>query len=522
MFDHDALSTIGTLARENARRAPGRACNVFEGRTTTFAAFDAHCDRIANAFTDLAARRVAYLGKNCDTVFEVLVGAARAGVLFAPVNWRLAPPEVAAILADFAPQVLFVGPECAEAVAAIRGRLPPGLTLIAMEGGHPQWPAFDAWRDASRAEAHPDRGRAGEPVLVLFTSGTTGLPKGAMLSHDNLFGQRRHTPATLTYDHWNDDDVSLTSMPVAHIAGSGWWMLGFVNACTNIITREFDPGAIIAIIARERVSKLFLVPAALQLIVRHPEAIGTDFRCVDLICYGAAPMPLALLREAITLIGCDFLQCYGLTETTGTVAMLLPAEHTADGAPRMRSAGRAAPGSQIRIVGPHGETLPPGAIGEVAIRGTAVMLGYLDKPDATAQVLGRDGWFRSGDAGYLDEDGFLYIHDRIKDMIITGGENVYPAEVENAIFGHPDVDEVAVIGVPDEVWGEAVKAIVAPRPGHVVDREAVLAWTRERLAAFKCPKTIDIVDALPRNAAGKVLRRELRRPYWAVQERQVH
>ncbi|WP_226581208.1 long-chain-fatty-acid--CoA ligase [Acuticoccus sediminis] len=522
MFDIGTLSTVGALARENARRAPARACNIFEGRVTTFAAFDGFCDRVANAIADEGAERVAYVGKNCDLAFEIFVGSARAGALFAPVNWRLAPPEIAAIVVSFDPQILFVGPELVDAVTRVRGQLPAGLTLIAVEGGHPEWPDYAAWRDAARGEPYPEQCRPEDPVLVLYTSGTTGLPKGALISHDNLFGQRRHTPPNLAYDHWRDDDVSLMSMPFAHIAGIGWWMLGFLNACPNVITREFDPGAILQIIAREGVSKLFLVPAALQFVVRHPAAAGTDFSRVNLICYGAAPMPLALLRESIALIGCEFLQCYGLTETTGTIAMLLPEEHTLEGAPRMRSAGRAAPGSEIRIVDAAGAPLPVGEIGEIAIRGTAVMVGYHANPEATADVLDRDGWFRSGDAGYLDEEGFLYIHDRIKDMIITGGENVYPAEVENAIFGHPDVNEVAVIGVPDETWGEAVKAIVSARPGHKVDAANVLAWTRERLAAFKCPKTVEVVDMLPRNAAGKVLKRELRRPFWSGQNRQVH
>ncbi|WP_420392077.1 fatty acid--CoA ligase [Acuticoccus sp.] len=522
MIDIDALTTVGAVSRSNARRAPDRACNVFEGQVTTFAEFDARCDRVANALAAVGASRVAYLGKNCDLVTEVFVGTTRAGGIFAPINWRLAPPEIAAILGGFDPQLLFVGPEFVGAVEAIGDGLPAGLTVLAMEGGHPSWPDYEAWRDAHDASAMEERSGPDGPALVLFTSGTTGVPKGAMLSHENLLGQRRETPRDLPYDHWRDDDVSLMAMPLAHIGGIGWWLIAFENACPSVIAREFDPSKVVDFIERDRVSKLFIVPAALQFIVRHPRAREADFSRIDMICYGAAPMPLQLLREAMDVIGCGFLQAYGLTETTGTIAMLLPEDHVREGSPRMRSAGRAVPGSEIRVVGPDGNVLPPGEIGEVAIRGGTVMLGYLNNPEATADVLSPDGWLRSGDAGYLDEDGYLTIHDRIKDMIISGGENVYPAEVENAIFGHPDVNEVAVIGVPDDRWGEAVKAVVSPRDGRQVDEPSLIAWTRERLAAFKCPKTVDVVDALPRNATGKVLKRELRKRYWADRERQVN
>jgi acyl-CoA synthetase (AMP-forming)/AMP-acid ligase II len=233
-------------------------------------------------------------------------------------------------------------------------------------------------------------------------------------------------------------------------------------------------------------------------------------------------MPLELLREALKVIPCDYSQAYGMTETTGTISLLGPEDHDPAGSPRMRSAGKAVPGSEIRILDPEGQEVPQGEIGEIAIRSGNNMAGYWKKPEKTAEIMTEDGFLRSGDAGYMDADGYVYIHDRIKDMIVSGAENVYPAEVENAIFGHPDVAEVAVIGVPDERWGEAVKAIVTPKEGHSVDPQDIIAWTRQKLAAFKCPKTVDVIEAMPRNPSGKLLKRELRKPYWEGQERQVH
>ena len=238
--------------------------------------------------------------------------------------------------------------------------------------------------------------------------------------------------------------------------------------------------------------------------------------------YGAAPMPLPLLKEAIEVVGCQFIQCYGMTETTGTIAILPPEDHVPEGSERMRSAGRPAMGCEIAVFDPDGKPVKTGEIGEVAVRAPANMLGYWKNPEATTKTLRDDGWLLSGDAGYLDEDGYLFIHDRIKDMIISGGENVYPAEVESALYAHPSISEAAVIGVPDPKWGEAVRAVVTLKPNATLDEKEVLAWMRGKLAAFKCPKAIDVIDVMPRNASGKLLKRDLRAPYWEGRERQVN
>jgi acyl-CoA synthetase (AMP-forming)/AMP-acid ligase II len=265
-----------------------------------------------------------------------------------------------------------------------------------------------------------------------------------------------------------------------------------------------------------------MVPAAIQIVIRHPRAREVNYSRLGHILYGASPIPLELLKEAMEVFGCGFVQMYGMTETSGTIVALPPEDHDPKGSPKMRSAGKPLPGVEIVILDEAGNRLPPGQVGEIASRSNANMAGYWNLPEATAKTLQADGFLRTGDAGYMDEDGYVYIHDRVKDMIISGGENVYPAEVENAIFGHPAVADVAVVGVPDSKWGEAVKACVVLKDGATATEGDVISWARQRIAAYKAPKSVDFIEALPRNPSGKILRRELRAPYWEGRERQVN
>jgi acyl-CoA synthetase (AMP-forming)/AMP-acid ligase II len=278
---------------------------------------------------------------------------------------------------------------------------------------------------------------------------------------------------------------------------------------------------LIEVIERHRVSQLFLVPSVIQSLLDHPEGKPERLRSLRVLRYGAAPISASLLRQARATLSCDFVQVYGMTEATGTVACLSPADHEDSAvAGRMRSCGKPLVDIQIGIVDAQGLTVPSGIVGEICIRAGSVMAGYWKQPEATAEAFYGD-WYRSGDAGYLDEAGYLYLHDRIKDMIISGGENIYPAEVENAICDHEAVEEAAVIGVPDRHWGEAVKAIIVIKKGSTVTRAEVIEFLRGRIAGFKVPKSIDFVTALPRTPSGKILRRELRVPYWAGRDRQI-
>ncbi|MBS0408572.1 MAG: fatty acid--CoA ligase [Proteobacteria bacterium] len=525
MNDTSSARSLGDIARIQAAARGQRTAFAFEGRATTYAQFDRHTNQVANGLVALGVRpgdRVAYLGKNSDAYFEILFGAAKAGAVMAPINWRLAPPEVLYIVRDAEAKVLFVGPEFIDQARGLLPEFASVVAVIAAEGGAPDWLDYPAWRDSQPTEDPAVAVGWEDPAIQLYTSGTTGHPKGAMLPHRALLGPRAlQRAADTNWNRWSEDDVSLVAMPVFHIGGTGWGIMGLYNGAKGVIAREFDPNRVLDFIAEDRISKMFMVPAAMQIVVRHPKARETDFSCLKYLLYGASPIPLDLLKECMEVFGCGFVQMYGMTETSGTIVALPPEDHDPKGNPRMRSAGKALPGVELAILDEAGTPLPPGQVGEIATRSAANMSGYWNLPEATAKTIDAEGWLRTGDAGYMDDDGYVFIHDRVKDMIISGGENIYPAEVENAIFGHPAVADVAVIGVPDARWGEAVKAVVVPKAGQAPSPAEIIAWARERIAGYKVPKSVDFIDALPRNASGKILRRELREPYWAGLERRV-
>jgi acyl-CoA synthetase (AMP-forming)/AMP-acid ligase II len=525
MSDIREPANLADMVRARARTRGNAIAFEFEQRRTSFSEFDIKTNRVANALIALGVKpgeRIAYLGKNSDIYFELLLGAMKAKVVMAPVNWRLAGPEIAFIVEDCKAPVLFVGPEFVDQVRGIQAQLPSVRSFIATEGGTPDWQEFAAWRDAQSGDDPKVDISPRDIAIQLYTSGTTGKPKGAMLSHANFLNLvQAGKDEKPDWNKWSEDDVSLVAMPIFHIGGSGWGVLGLYQGAKGVIAREFDPTKILDFFEQSGITKLFMVPAAMQFVVRQPRAREVDFSRLKYMLYGASPIPAALLKECIEVFKCGFVQMYGMTETTGTIVALAPEDHV-EGLDRMRSAGKALPGVELAILDADGNKLPPGEVGEIATRSGSNMAGYWNLPEATASTLGVDGWLRTGDAGYLDQDGYLYIHDRIKDMIISGGENIYPAEVESAICDHPDVAEAAVVGIPDEKWGEAVKAIVVLKPGRKATAADIIGFTRERIAGFKTPKSVDFIAALPRNASGKILRRHLRDPYWAGKDRQVN
>jgi long-chain acyl-CoA synthetase len=362
---------------------------------------------------------------------------------------------------------------------------------------------------------------ADDVAFQLYSSGTTGRPKGVMLSNSNFFGL-----LPLAKDMWEigPDAVNLVAMPLFHIGGGGWATAGMYEGATSVIVRELDPAALVRLIPERRITHAFLVPAVIQFMLGVPGVEEADFSSMRVVVYGASPISEAVLAKAVETFGCKFWQAYGLTETTGAVVNLPPEDHDLSGPDRhrLRSCGKAGPGVELRIVDPAtGEDMALGEVGEIWIRSPQVMKGYWNQPEASADAIAGDGWFRSGDAGYLDADGYLYIHDRVKDMIVSGGENVYPAEVENVLMSHPAIADVAVIGVPDDRWGETPKAIVVLASGADVTEEDIIDFSRERLAKFKCPTSVDFVDSLPRNPSGKILKKDLRAPFWEGRERFV-
>ncbi|MBV7257276.1 fatty acid--CoA ligase [Pacificimonas sp. WHA3] len=520
------IRLVGQLPPFHAEHRPDQLAARFEGRETTYAEFDLRTNRIANRLAaDGLSRgdRVAYLGKNSDEYFELFFACAKAGVVLIPIGWRLAGPEIEYIAADCDAAIMFVGPELVEKAISIHSSCPGIRTLIAMETGVSGLTGFSDWYSGAGDGAPDIALTPASPLLQLYTSGTTGRPKGAVLSHANFTeGRARMSEHDMTWNEWTDDDVSLVAMPCSHIGGTGWGFMGYHAGALNVIAREFIPSAVLDFIERDGISKLFMVPAAIQFVLADPRAQSVDYSRLNYILYGASPIPLDLLRRAIEVFQCGFCQQYGMTETTGTIVYLPPEDHDVEGNQRMRGAGKPFPWVSLRVRGSDGDIVGPGVIGEVETRSCHNMLGYWKLDNATRETIADDGWLKTGDAGYLDEDGYLYIQDRVKDMICSGAENIYPAEVESAVYGHPDIAEVAVIGVPDDQWGEAVKAIVVAKPGTSPAAADIIAFARTRIAAFKAPKSVDFIDALPRNPSGKILRKDLRAPFWKGRDRAVN
>jgi long-chain acyl-CoA synthetase len=520
----DHIRSATAMLRHWATEQPDAPMLTLGAETISWGGFYQRAIRVANALAAdgvVPGERVAFLDRNGIEYFELFFGCALLGAVSVAVNWRLAAPEMAAIVKDAGATVLVYGTDYQAAATEIMSTTSCVRRYLPVS-------ELSAWRDAGVIGAVTDPGfepGADDVVTQLYTSGTTGLPKGVMISGRNLATILHGAVEVFRIER---DTVSMVAMPLFHIGGTGWALSGMSRGGHSVIVRDVDPVDILHIIEEHRITDAFVVPAVLMFLLATPQLADTDVGSLRTIYYGASPISEDVLVNSMRALGCDFAQVYGLTETTGAITSLMPADHDPDG-PRanlLRSAGRPFSHVELRIEdSATGEVLPAGAVGEVMTRSSQNMLGYWNKPDDTASVLSADGWFRTGDAGWLSEDGYLFLHDRIKDMVVSGGENVYPAEVENALLAHPSVADAAVIGVPDDRWGETVKAVVVRAPGAEQDNDAlsadIKAFTRTRLAPYKCPTSIDFVEALPRNPSGKVLKRELRAPYWKGRERNI-
>jgi long-chain acyl-CoA synthetase len=521
-----AIRTVADIIREHGRARPDVAAVIYGERTLTYGDFDDRANRFANG---LAAEgvgpqdRVAYLDRNAPEFVDAMFGAAKVAAVLCPVNWRLAPPEAAFIVNDSEATVPVVGEELLPMLDAMAPELTTvKKTIVVGDDPSGRCERYDDWL-ARQATTDPGATSTPDDVsLQFYSSGTTGRPKGVMLTNGNLFAG---VDANNTSLRFGADSVNLVVMPTFHVAGGAWALMGLYNGVPNVLMRDVDPAAIVRVIPEYGVTHTVLVPAVIQFVLMVPGVDEADFSSMEVLVYGASPISEEVLTKAIRTFGCDFLQAYGMTETTGGCVLLPPEDHDPDGpnAHRLRAAGKPGPNTEVRVVDAATfEDVPTGEVGEIVIRSPQNMKGYWHMPQATAETILDGGWLRTGDAGYLDADGYVYIHDRVKDMIISGGENVYPAEVENALMAHPDIADVAVIGVPDERWGETPKAIVVRAPGRDVSAEDVIAFARGRVAHYKCPRSVDFVDALPRNPSGKVLKKDLRAPYWEGRERAVN
>ncbi len=515
------ITTLADISSHWAGEAPGRLALTADGREWTYGEIDRESQQVAQGLVDLgvgAGSRIAYLDKNTPEYFMHLFGGAKINAVSVAVNWRLAPPEMEYIIDDADAEMLFVGQDFLGHLSKME--LPKVRKVVVLgDPGDSGYQRYDDWV-AQFDAVEPDVEILGSDTCYqLYTSGTTGLPKGVELTNDNFMGTM-----DTGREAWGFDStaVNLVAMPLFHIAGSGWALAGLANGAHNVMTKEVNPMEIIDLIPKHGITHALLVPAVLQFVLAVPGAGDADFSSMRMVVYGASPISEAVLVGSIALFGCSFAQAYGLTETTGGVVQLDPDDHLPGGdrAHLLRAAGKPWGDVELRIVSPDsGDDLPDGEVGEVWVRSQQVMKGYWKNPQATEDAI-VDDWFRTGDAGYL-RDGYLYIHDRVKDMIVSGGENIYPAEIENALMKHEGVADVAVIGVPSEQWGETVKAMVVKADPELTE-ETLLTYARQQLAGYKIPRSVDWLDALPRNPSGKVLKTELRKPYWEGRERQVN
>jgi len=518
------------LIERAVKEYPERTALVFADRRLTFAQLDSRVNRLANALLELGLKkgdRVGMLLKNGCEFIEADFAFAKTGIVRVPLNARLTGRDHVYMLNDAGAAALVFGQSFDETVARIRPELKTVQTLIrvaesASRSGALQAFGYEDLIAAGPAQSPPGAVEAGDLHTLFYTSGTTGKPKGVMLTQRSWANVAINL--IIDYGPVTRDDVILNTQPLSH--GAGFFVLPFfIRGAANVLIPEFNPAAVFEAIERERVSVLKLVPTMFYQMLESPEKSRYDLSSLHSVIYGGSPVAVPRLIEAIRFFGKKFIQLYGQAEAPMCISTLAREDHILEGSPeavkRLGSAGKPCLNVEVRIIDENGKDAAVGAVGEVIIRGDHIMSGYWNRPEETAAVL-KDGWIYSGDLGYFDSGGYIFLVDRKKDMIISGAFNIYPKEIEEVIVRHPKVSEAAVIGIPDEKWGEAVKAVAVPKKGADLTPEEIIAHCREHLARLKCPKSVDIVKELPRNPYGKVLKTALRDPYWRGQERKIH
>jgi len=518
---NEAEQTLTASAARHARLRPDQPAIICEDRELTYATLHRESNRTAHALLAAGLRRgarVGYLGKESEYYYDIALGCAKSGTVLVPINWRLTPVEVEHILRDSGAELLFVDEEFLEVAHRLRPALPRLREVVQLDSAEHVAGGLLAWKSGRPDdELDPGTGRD-DPVAQLYTSGTTGLPKGVVLAHRTYFtfvtDMARHG---VDWIDWLPEDRGLCCFTSLHTAGYGWTMQAFAVGSTTVIMRRFIADEAARLIREHAITTIWAAPAMLRMLISEPGVTRETFASLRKVVYSGSPIDRELLLRCIDILDCELAQGYSSAEAGSYVTCLPPADHRPD-SPVLASAGLVCPGNEVRILDEDGNQLPAGVRGRVAVRAPGHFVEYWQRPEATAEALVGD-WFHMGDMGYLDENGYLYLLDRVNDTIIVAGQNIYPVEVEKVLRDHPAIAEVAVFGVPDENWGEAVRAAVVLRPDAAATPRELMRFLRGRLADYKVPTGYLMVDELPRNPTGKVLRRVLRDMHTAPSDR---
>ena len=525
MHNHDEM-LLTDLCTRNAKRFPEKTAVVFKDVRYSFREFEERTNRLANALIDIGVQkgdRVAVLLNNRHQYVELYFAVPKCGGILTPLNYRLAGKELSWIINHAEANTLIFEEEYLGAIDTIESEIETVRNVICIGTGKAGMLGYEQIIGSSSAEKPELEIRDDDVMSIFYTSGTTGKPKGAMLTHRNMLS---NCQAIGMENRIRFGDVFFIVSPMYHTITPACMYAHMYRGNTNVVIDRFDPKLLLETIERERVTHLFLVPSMIIFTLEYPDIGKYDLSSLRFMLYGGSPMPVDRILQTIDVFGCNLAQGFGMTEIGPCyVSVLSPEDHKQlalhNDEDRLASVGRNQTNTEMKIVDDEDNELPVGTVGEICVRGQNVMKGYWKMAGETANAL-KGGWFHTGDLGRLDEDGYLYVVDRKKDMIISGGENIYSAEVENVLSSHAAVLEVAVIGVPDRQWGEAVKAIVALREGMTATEEELIEYCKQNLASYKKPKSVDFVRALPRNVMGKVLKTELREKYWKGYEKKVH